>query len=124
MVTEVNFGGKAGSDKRYWDKRAEMWGELRDWLRRGGAIPNSPDLKTDLSEPHYGYSDDSRIKLESKDHIKARGGRSPDLGDALALTFAHRVLPKQLRENGIGRSGSKNSYSSNFNPFADMARRK
>ncbi len=91
-VTEVNFGGKPYNDGKYWNKRAEMWGEMRDWLKRGGAIPDDPDLKTDLSQPHYGYSDDnSRIKLESKDRIKARGGRSPDLGDALALTFAMPV---------------------------------
>lgn len=122
-VTEVNFGGTPGNDKKYWNKRAEMWGEMREWLQRGGAIPDNPDLKTDLSEPHYGYADDnSRIKLESKDRIKARGGRSPDLGDALALTFAHPVPPRQLRigGDGTGRSGSKNTFSKQFDPFASL----
>lgn len=92
-VTEVNFGGRPANELNYWNKRAEMWGEMRDWLMLGGAIPDDPDLKTDLSQPHYGYGNDgSRIKLESKDRIKARGGRSPDLGDALALTFAAPVV--------------------------------
>ncbi len=121
IVTEVDFGGKAGNEKKYWNKRAEMWGETLAWLRRGGALPNNSDLKTDLSEPRYGYSDDnSRIKLESKDRIKARGGRSPDLGDSLALTFAHPIPPRQLRAWENGRVGAKNAYSKQFNPYAGI----
>lgn len=118
-VAEVNFGGKARNDARYFNKRAEMWCEMRDWLRRGGAIPNDPDLKTDLSQPRYGYSsDNSRVKLESKDRIKERGGRSPDLGDALALTFAMPVAPKRLFV-GAGVGGKKE-----YDPYRLTKRRK
>lgn len=118
-VSEVNFGGKPRNENKYWNKRAEMWGEMRDWLILGGAIPNDADLKTDLSQPHYGYSDDnSRIKLESKDRIKSRGGRSPDLGDALALTFAMPVYPRVQRMEAESMSGSRE-----HNPYDWMERR-
>ena len=89
-VIEVHFSG-APSHARYLNKRAEMWFEMRDWLRAGGAIPDLVDLKQDLAAPTYKFTPADKIQLESKDDIKGRGLPSPDLGDALALTFAFPV---------------------------------
>lgn len=91
-VTEVNFGGKP-SNNRYTNKRSEMWDGIADWLRAGGCLPNHNDLKTDLCVPMYKFDAGNKMVLESKDKIKERGGRSPDIADALALTFAHPVFP-------------------------------
>ena len=71
-----------------------MWFEVRDWIAAGGAIPNMPELKQDLAAPIYWYDAANRLQLEPKDDIKKRGLPSPDLGDALALTFAAPVAPK------------------------------
>jgi hypothetical protein len=87
-VTEVHFGGKP-SRPRYLNKRAEMWYDMRDWLAAGGAIPNEVALKQDLAAPTYRFDNHDRVVLESKDELKARGLPSPDLGDALAVTFAY-----------------------------------
>lgn len=95
-VTEVNFGGKP-KNPRYVNKRAEMWDDMRDWLMAGGSIPNDPELKTDLCVPTYSFDAANRMQLESKDKIKERGQRSPDLGDGLALTFAHPVAMTETR---------------------------
>jgi len=89
-VVEVHFSGSP-SQARYLNKRAEMWFEMRDWLRAGGAIPDLVDLKQDLAAPTYRFTPADKIQLESKDDIKARGLPSPDLGDALALTFAFPI---------------------------------
>lgn len=89
-VIEVHFSGSP-SQARYLNKRAEMWFEMRDWLRAGGAIPDLVDLKQDLAAPTYRFTPADKIQLESKDDIKGRGLPSPDLGDALALTFAFPV---------------------------------
>lgn len=87
-VIEVNFGGRATKEERYANKRAEMWDNLRVWLEEGGKLPQNPELKSDLSTPFYSFDASGRMTLESKDKMKERLGRSPDLGDALALTFA------------------------------------
>lgn len=89
-IVEVPFSGQP-SKPRFLNKRAEMWWEVRDWLRGGGAIPDVVDLKQDLAAPTYRFTPADKIQLESKDDIKARGLPSPDLADALALTFAYPV---------------------------------
>lgn len=96
-VIEVHFAG-APSQARFLNKRAEMWFEMRDWLHSGGAIPDIVELKQDLAAPTYKFTSADKIQLESKDDIKARGLPSPDLGDALALTFAYPVYQDHTAE--------------------------
>lgn len=94
-IVEVPFGGKPTKQGQYLNKRAELWGELRDWLKAGGALPaTDTELVTDLSTPVYDFDNANRLRLESKEHIKERLGRSPDRADALALTFAAPVRPQ------------------------------
>lgn len=102
-VTEVPFGGKASQPNLFLNKRAEMWWSMREWLENGGSIPNNLALKAELSTPVYWYDAVGRRCLESKEDIKKRlqGGSSPDIADALALTFAYPVskqLPREVRE--------------------------
>lgn len=89
-VIEVNFGGQAGDSKKYANKRAEMWGLLRDWMPTGVIDPDQ-ELFDDLIGVEYGFDKDGRILLEKKEEMKKRGLASPDNGDALALTFAQPV---------------------------------
>ena len=102
--TEVNFGGAAMDAERYANIRAEMYFKCRDWLEAGGAIGQDADLKTELSAAEYRFTSNGRIILEGKDKIKERMGRSPDLADALALTFAH---PVRLADNSKYRQARR-----------------
>lgn len=95
-VMEVPFGASASNSVKYENKRAEMWCEMAEWLKTG-CIPDDHDLRTDLSAPNYKFSKNGRIQLESKADIKERLKRSPDGGDALALTFAMPVIGKMKR---------------------------
>lgn len=96
-VIEVDFGGKA-SDPRFVNRRTEMWHLLGEAIAAGLAIPNHTGLKQELATPTYSYDAANRIKLESKDEIKKRlaGGASPDLADALALTYASPVGKRRI----------------------------
>lgn len=106
-VIEVHFGGKA-TMPQYVNKRTEMWWELREWTMGGGLLPKIKELHQDLAAPVYRFDLQDRIALESKDDIKARGLPSPDLGDALALTFAY---PAAKRKPQWMRSQRRNEYN-------------
>lgn len=95
-VIGVMFAEKATDDEQYANKRAEMWWRMRDWLKdQPCRIPaNCPALEADLSAPQKKTSSNGRKLLESKEDMEKRGVRSPDLGDALALTFAEPVMAR------------------------------
>ena len=100
-LTGVDFGGRAdrtdGSDAaaRYANKRAEMWGFMKEWCK-AGCLPDDRELAADLGAVEYGYDASDAILLERKDDMRRRGLASPDDGDALALTFAYPVAQARL----------------------------
>lgn len=101
-VIEVPFGGRGAKPHLFVNRRTEMWFDMRDWITSGGAIPNDTALKQELATPIYWFDPAGRKVLEPKEDIKKRllGAGSPDIADALALTFAmpvHAAVPHRLR---------------------------
>lgn len=96
VVTGVNFGSRALNPEVYANRRAEMWGGLRDWLMEpgGAVIPDDDELHAHICAPGAIYTSSQAIRLEAKERIRERFGFSPDAGDALALTFAAPVRPQ------------------------------
>lgn len=94
-VIGVNFGAKADDDLKWFNKRAEMWGDLRESMRQGLEIEDNSNLRSDLLGPLYFFSPKEQIKLERKEDMKKRGLASPDFADALALTFAQKVVKRE-----------------------------
>jgi hypothetical protein len=96
IVKGIDFGGtsraKQSNPKRAgpWNKRAEMYGDFRQFLIDGGAIPDDDDLASDISGPKEKWRANNDWLLESKQDMKTRGIRSSDLSDACVLTFATR----------------------------------
>ena len=76
------------------NKRAEMWGAMREWLKTA-ALPQDRQLKTDLTGPMKKPNSAGTIFLEGKKEMKARGLSSPDAADALAVTFAFPVAHRE-----------------------------
>ena len=108
----VSFAGWS-ANPGYLNKRAEMWGNMKEWLKDGGAIENDDLLCSDLVGPEAFVTDKGKIQLESKDSMKRRGIPSPNRADALALTFAFPVAAKTLD------SGKPQFALSGGSPIAD-----
>lgn len=93
-VTAVNFGSAATDSRKYANKRCEMWGEMAEWIHDDitPCIPDDDQLHGDLtSAAKDKYTSNGQLKLMPKEDAKKEIGRSPDDGDALALTFAEPV---------------------------------
>ena len=82
---------------RYANKRAEMWGYMKEWCKFG-CLPDDRDLRADLTNVESGYDASDAILLERKRDMRRRGLASPDDGDALALTFAYPVERRNWQE--------------------------
>lgn len=94
-VIGVHSGERATESDIYENKRAEMWWTMKEWMEdHPNRLPNDPALIADLIAPQPMVTSKSKNLLESKKDMKKRGIRSPDGGDALALTFAEPVLPR------------------------------
>jgi phage terminase large subunit len=90
QVDPINVGSAAFDDKRFFNRRSEVYWNLREqFMQRKISLPLDLKLANELACIQYSYTiKDNKIKIESKDDIKKRLGFSPDLADALTLAFA------------------------------------
>jgi hypothetical protein len=102
-VRGVNFGSRAKNSIMWGNKRAEMWGAMREWLKTA-SIPEDRKLKSDLTGPMKKPNSSGTIFLEGKKEMKARGMASPDAADALCVTFAFPVAHREYVDKGIKKS--------------------
>ena len=120
---DVQFGSKPNgtgyltgdAGVQYANKRAEIWGAMREWLK-GGTIPDDPELKAQLVNLEYGFNLKNEIQLEKKEDMKKRGLDSPDVADALALTFS---LPVQRSEFAGHEGPHEDLIQHEYNPFSN-----
>ena len=112
-IKGVNFGNKSVKPIMYGNKRAEMWGLMREWLKTA-SIPADKLLKSDLTSPKIKPDSKGTIFLEGKKEMKARGLASPDAADAIAVTFAYPVGSRtpvdKIQRRSYGRSGVSTSW--------------
>jgi hypothetical protein len=106
-VWGVNTGASPNEGNRelYSNLRCEMWGEMKDWLEGNVELPNNAELFDDLTVIKKKPNVNGKLRLETKEEMRRRGVRSPDVGDALALTFAvpFDLLPERRRETDTWR---------------------
>lgn len=91
-IIPVSSSETADDPIKHYNKRVEMWCDMRDWLSSGGvSIPNNSELVVDLTAPQYFFNSNGQRQLEKKEDMRKRGVKSPDIGDGLAMTFAEEV---------------------------------
>lgn len=118
-VTEVN-GSSTPRDSYYLNLRAEMWATMKEWLRKA-QLPKMDILRSELTSPTYSFARAGKLKLESKDEMKSRGIPSPNIADALALTFAY---PTPLYKHTEVKIFSETSTTKDWDPYDESILKK
>jgi hypothetical protein len=130
----VQFAGHAHESQRYANKRAEMYFDAVNWIKRGGALPPDDNLLAQLTATTYTYEKrGDRFLIEPKEMVKAKlNGNSPDEADAFILTFAEPVQPADVRgrprhqyaydpfkDSGRGVDGPASKFLYDYDPYAN-----
>lgn len=88
-VEAVNVGTKADDSEHYGNLRAELYARhVKEWLKTG-KLPKDDDFY-ELANIKYKFTSTGQLQLEKKEDMKKRGLPSPDVADALSLTFAEK----------------------------------
>ena len=102
-VVDMDAGANATDEEHFHRMRDQLWWGVRSWLAEGGALGADPKRDAELLAATYGFDERGRVKVESKDKIRARISRSPDRADALAMAVSSikQWSPKRLRVGAL-----------------------
>jgi hypothetical protein len=102
-----------GAKLAFHNVRAEAWWRFRECLRPdqpGGSpicLPDDPQDRADLAAPRWTLGARGVI-IESKEDIKTRLGRSPDVGDAIVTAWS--TGQSAIRQQVIKPANSMNPF--------------
>jgi hypothetical protein len=135
-IPVVSYKGSTAVDTRtkdrqlkFTNKRTEAYWRLREALdpsQDGGAtmmLPDDPRLMADLAAPHFEVTPKG-LKLETKEDVCARLGRSTDRGDAVVMAWSSG--PKFMTDGGewlVRRETVKNRGTSGVKVITSKDRR-
>lgn len=107
-VIPINFSSRAIDHSHYGNIRAEMHFKAAEFVKKGGALPNQPEVAAQAAAPKMWFKG-GKFWIEEKDQIKVTLGYSPDDWDAIVLTFAQPVRRKKQSSStqpaGAGSTG-------------------
>lgn len=101
-VIEVNVSTKSTEPNKYCNLRSQIWGKMKEWLENGADLPiaardKETNLSSELTSMEYFYNNKLQLQLMSKKDLKRAGHASPDIADAISLTFASSVYELKTR---------------------------
>ena len=92
-IRGINVSESPSLGGKYNKLRDELWFKTKEWLEnRDVKLPDDPTLTSELTAPRYKFLSNGKLKVESKDEMKRRGVKSPDVADSLVLTFASTAI--------------------------------
>lgn len=91
-IVEFDSGKQALDKERYLNRRAEGYWDFSQKLGDGELdLPESGKLKAQIADIRYTYNPRGLLQIESKEDAKNRGSKSPDVADAVMMTFTRRT---------------------------------
>ena len=101
----INVAESSSMSQKYMRLRDELWGRAREWFEEKNCkLPDDQALVHELAAPRFAFTSTGKIKIESKDEMRKRGIKSPDLADSFCLTFAGNAI--------VGVHGNKYAWTS------------
>lgn len=120
----INFGDKVPNaldqtgKLRFSDLRSYLWWKMREVLdpmnNTGIALPPSTRLRADLCTPKWSFAGQT-IKVQSREEIVKKLGRSPDYGTAAILALID--TPKRSNLVALLKAGAKHPEGHGHDPF-------
>jgi len=114
-AVEVIVSNKSTDPNKYMNLRSQLWGHMKDWVNNGADLPfesrgEDSNLLAEMTSMEYFYNAKMQLQLMSKKDLKKAGHSSPDIADALSLTFAQGIFSMQSR-TGMKRRIKKVRYA-------------
>lgn len=121
-AVDINVGESPSMKSKHPRLRDELWWNLKTWFESMNCsiIINEDNTKADAIEqevcaPLQLFTDSGKDAVESKKQMRARGVSSPNIADALCLTFAFQGAV------GMGLSSSSNTAWGKPLPYKSAA---
>lgn len=104
----INFASKTPTMPQYYNERARMYGEMAKYMKNGdvglGLVRDKlANLREELGATEQFLNNNGQFQLSPKENIRNLIGHSPDLADALALTFSTET-PFQISDFSTANS--------------------
>jgi len=109
-VQGINMAESAMLSEKYINRRAENFFRMRDWFKKGGMLEKNNDFYQ-ISELKYKLRDTGKLKIISKEELAREGVASPDVADAIMLTFSETDeeinLLNKIKRSRLSKRGKK-----------------
>lgn len=115
LIYDMSAGAAAKKPDKFINAGTEWWKGLADKLKQEqafGPIFENKKAQGQLSSRRYEFTSADKVKLESKDKVKARGLPSPDWGDSIAMLYVEQRYNKAQDEmQGVGESYAREAIN-------------